>query len=152
MALNITTEFKRLIFLINHPIGSLYLSTDTTNPNTFYNGNCGIWTQISGYYLYADTSVNNTNYTGKDTQQYNGYSGGTYLELRHLPGRAIVRISTPSAGSHGPAGNDWQDAGWVNGCLDDIAGNPSRNEPHSHTINHNHNIATKGIIVWQRTA
>ena len=54
MALNIATEFKKLIFLINHPVGSVYMSMNSTNPNTFYGGNCGTWSRVEGYYLYGN--------------------------------------------------------------------------------------------------
>lgn len=66
--LQISDAFKRLIFLINHPVNSLYFSDNATNPKNFYGGNCGNWQQINGYYIYAGNAATNTNYTGMGTQ------------------------------------------------------------------------------------
>ena len=56
-----------------YPIGSIYLSVSNTNPNKYFGG---VWEQISGYYLYAGSSVG----TGGST-----VSGATSLTLDQMP-------------------------------------------------------------------
>lgn len=53
-----------------YPIGSLYLSTNSTNPATLFGGT---WEQITGYYLYAGTGGNTS---GSNT------SGSTVLTAK----------------------------------------------------------------------
>ena len=70
MTLNIANDFKKLIFLINHPVGSLYFSGDNTNPNTFYGGNCGTWSKIEGQFIIGANSTYPVNSTGGSKTHY----------------------------------------------------------------------------------
>lgn len=129
---------KKVVLDTYFPIGSLYLTVGNENPNTTIGGT---WSKISGYYLYADTSINNTGYTGKGTQ-------GHAITVEQMPSHShnfwyfdSNPILYPSNQGGGKV-FDW-DNRWLNstGRIQDTGGN----QPHSH------NIATKGIYVWQRT-
>ncbi len=150
---------KKVVLDTYFPVGSLYLTVGSENPNNTIGGT---WTKLSGYYLYADTSINNTSYTGKHTQGhaltkgqlpnytlYNanhghslGWSGG-YEHLYITSGKNTIfsGMSTGSSTAYG-IGGTYDNSGATNITVNS-GGN---NETHSH------NIATKGIYVWQRTA
>lgn len=146
MALNIATEFKKLIFLINHPVNSLYFSDSNINPNTFYGGNCGTWTRIDGYYIYAGNKSSNTSYTGLGTQSHT-------LTTNQIP-------------SHQHEFHDRQIVWDANTEYDtDIVQNGSYNNkivqlrPWGTKVGatgggqgHTHNVATHQCCVWKRTA
>jgi len=139
MALNIATEFKKLIFLINHPVNSLYFSDSNTNPNTFYGGNCGTWTQINGYYIYAGNTSSNTSYTGTGTQSHT-------LTTQQIPKHKHgIRV-------------DWNDYATPNvrgaggsGLLLGVDQGANTSEAGGGQ-GHLHNIATHQCYVWKRTA
>lgn len=60
---------EELVALSLYPVGSLYLSTDSTSPASKYGGT---WTQITGRYLYLDNSSG-------DAGSNNGSTGSTTL-------------------------------------------------------------------------
>lgn len=63
-----------------YPIGSVYLSVNSTNPSIYFGGT---WEQINGYYLYAG----NTNETGGSniSGTSSGNTGATTLTLSQIP-------------------------------------------------------------------
>lgn len=63
-----------------YPIGSVYLSVNSTNPSVYFGGT---WEQINGYYLYAG----NTNETGGSNTSgaSSGNTGATTLTLSQIP-------------------------------------------------------------------
>lgn len=162
-SLNISNEFKRLVFLINHPVNSFYFSDSNTNPGTFYGGNCGSWTQVTGYYLYMGTGGNVTSYTGTNTQSHtltaaqsglpwhgHGCDGaGTH---NHELGMNDKTVSSGSSYAR-PRDRDSTtargylstDSGWH---AHGIQGNGNWNASEGHA----HNIATRQVYAWKRTA
>lgn len=133
---------KKVVLDTYFPIGKLYLSVGNEDPNKTIGGT---WTKISGYYLYADTSINNTNYTGKHTQSHT-------LTVDQMPSHShdiTVKADWGNAGNTNEEnyniGSKW-DTNWRNRPWMNFASNTGGNQGHSH------NIATKGIYVWQRTA
>lgn len=38
-----SNEFKKQCFLANHPVGSVYATTDSGNPSSLFGGGCGTW-------------------------------------------------------------------------------------------------------------
>ena len=91
---------KKVVLDTYFPVGSLYLTVGSENPNTTIGGT---WTKLSGYYLYADTSINNTSYTGKGTQGHaialNSFDASYLLErlgIRVLFYRGYARKSENS--------------------------------------------------------
>lgn len=136
-SLHIANEFRNLIFLITHPVGSYYISENGTSPAQTYGGS---WEKISGYYLYADSSVSTTNYTGKGTQ-------GHAITVNQMPSHSHnfwYFDCSPVLWPNNQGGGkvfDYENR-WVNstGRIHDTGGN----QPHSH------DIATKGVIVYKR--
>ena len=139
---------KKVVLDTYFPVGSLYLTVGSENPNNTIGGT---WAKLSGYYLYADTSINNTSYTGKHTQSHT-------LTTDQIPahGHPLKFNNTSADGSNrlmvSYAGGSYKTLelsswNWVNSnangniFAENIGGGKS----------HNHNIATKGIYVWQRT-
>lgn len=132
---------KKVVLDTYFPVGSLYLTVGSENPNKTIGGT---WTKISGYYLYADTSINNTSYTGKHTQSHT-------LTINEMPSHYHDKITL----------SKWYLSNWAtSGNIDSIpVGTSSKTDGSNQfrTSNtgggkgHSHNIATKGIYVWQRT-
>ena len=138
---------KKVVLDTYYPIGSLYLTVGSENPNKTIGGT---WTKLSGYYLYADTSINNTSYTGKNTQSHT-------LTTDQIPAHThnIKRNGNYSNSFMIDTGKSGQ---WGSAIIN-VSGSNYTAQPSSVAIDnagggkaHSHNIATKGIYVWQRTA
>lgn len=125
---------KKVVLDTYFPVGSLYLTVGSENPNKTIGGT---WTKLSGYYLYADTSINNTSYTGKHTQSHT-------LTTNEIPSHSHT---TPNTLRYDKTSSWWiGGTGGTTIAVDDKnTGNTGGGKGHSH------NIATKGIYVWQRT-
>lgn len=155
---------KKVVLDTYFPVGSLYLTVGSENPNNTIGGT---WTKLSGYYLYADTSINNTSYTGKGTQ-------GHSITKAQLPNYTLYNSShdhktTTDLGSNGlvlnwnnqQSGSDYWGAQYQSDSFKSSGGivlNSLRTNSTTIKVNsggsnqaHSHNIATKGIYVWQRT-
>ena len=150
MGTDLQNLIKKIVLDTYYPIGKLYLSVGNEDPNNTIGGT---WVKISGYYLYADTSVNNTSYTGKHAQSHvltanqSGLRDHDHYDL-------FIDVTKVKWGSGGggslnlqSAGLGW-DAGDSAGSRIHTGGSGSRHASEGHS----HNIATKGIFVWQRTA
>lgn len=144
---------KKVVLDTYYPIGKLYLSVGDEDPNQTIGGT---WIKLSGYYLYADTSINNTSYTGKHTQ-------GHALTVDQIPShdhflkyasQAHCYADTCNGGdsdqNYGELPHTgwalrtmWPFGGWERRAISSVTGGGQT---------HSHNIATKGIYVWQRTA
>lgn len=136
---------KKVVLDTYYPIGKLYLSVGNEDPNQTIGGT---WTKLSGYYLYADTSINNTSYTGKHTQGHKLTKAQSGLPKHGH----TLRKNTP----YGMPYNDTGGAGsGGNGPFYRESYSPFTlldNDGFDASEEHAHNIATKGIYVWQRTA
>lgn len=128
---------KKIVLDTYYPIGKLYLSVGNENPNQTIGGT---QVKLSGYYLYADTSVNNTSYTGKHTRSH-------ILTIEQIPSHNHIKNSIGWANSDPQF---WVGSGGYTTLYFDrdtgVTGSTGGGQGHSH------NIATKGIYVWQRTA
>lgn len=138
---------KKVVLDTYFPVGSLYLTVGSENPNNTIGGT---WIKLSGYYLYADTSINNTSYTGKHTQNHTLTEDqmpnhGHDLVYGSKTSESGLVVSYVGSGYRSLSLENWA---WVNsGVRQNIyARNTGGGQGHSH------NIATKGIYVWQRTA
>lgn len=127
---------KKVVLDTYYPIGKLYLSVGNEDPNQTIGGT---WTKLSGYYLYADTSINNTSYTGKHTQNHT-------LTIDQIPSHNHGIVST-SGSDRGLALYPFSMITQNYRTVDDNVCRPTGGGQ-----GHSHNIATKGIYVWQRTA
>lgn len=136
---------KKVVLDTYFPVGSLYLTVGNENPNTTIGGT---WTKLSGYYLYADTSINNTSYTGKHTQSHK-------LTTNQIPSHThVIRRDTygVEVGIARGGGSNMGNAFSGNWGNTDIYPKSIGAGPTGGGQGHTHNIATKGIYVWQRTA
>ena len=94
-----TSSSSDLDFNEIYPIGSVYLSVNSTNPSVYFGGT---WEQINGYYLYAG----NTNNTGGSslTGEASGNTGSTTLTVNQIPSHShsipSLNGTASSNGSH----------------------------------------------------
>lgn len=134
---------KKVVLDTYFPVGSLYLTVGSENPNNTIGGT---WTKLSGYYLYADTSINNTSYTGKHTQNHT--LTVNQIPSHNHPYNQWLFNGSSASGTH--YGYGWEsDTGMMYNNMPSnwgSIGNTGGGQGHLH------NIATKGIYVWQRTA
>lgn len=91
-----------------YPIGSIYLSTVSTNPSNYFGG---VWERITGKFLLA----------ADDSSYFLGATGGSAkknIQIANLPGRAVVRINS----AYQTYGSNYisNPAGWTTAALDDI--------------------------------
>ena len=71
---------KRM-FNLMYPVGSVYLSTNSTSPAVLFGGT---WTQVSGRFLYCTTTSKTTG-GSTSTGAYSGTSGSTTLTTNQIP-------------------------------------------------------------------
>lgn len=149
------------------PIGSIFLSMNTTNPSTYFGGT---WERLTGAYLYAAAgSFSKSTYTGTDTQS-------TALNVNQIPshrhegstnsdGSHRHNIAYYSAGAGQGSNNDYitnSGVGWsTNYRLNEwiTFGDSKSNHSHYFYTNyvggsqgHSHGVAYLAVVVWQRVA
>lgn len=141
---------------IIYPVGSIYLSWNSTNPSTYFGGT---WVQLKGGFLYGFVESPGTgNGTGTATNGNNGNTGSTTLNIDQIPSHNhLDRIPHTGNATHNTSGDYLPYGGW----------NPNANsvsywvetsgtgggKGHTHTLNnHSHNIPYIAVSVWRRTA
>lgn len=156
-SLHVASELVKAIGNVMYPVGSIYLTTNGTNPGTFLGGT---WTKMTGGFLYGVVnSISNGNGTGTSTNNH-------ILTVNEIP-------SHDHGGSVGTAWSNFMRVVGVSGTsiavnhmtghasgsyVDSNGGNiPGAN--HQHNISkqgggsgHNHAIPYLGVWVWKRTA
>ena len=95
------------IGLITHPVGSIYISANNTNPSTLFGGT---WERIGDKFLWGTSNDNNIGNTG-------GSITNTLTES-NLPSRAMIRQYV-SGTKYGCGCNTAITNGWANICLVD---------------------------------
>ena len=91
-----------------YPVGSIYLSLNSTNPTTLFGG---VWEQLTDRFLVGAGST----YIGGSTGGYNS----VYIAESNLPSRTMCRLYT-SGSSHGANIYTEVTNGWTNAALADI--------------------------------
>lgn len=145
------TYVNNLINII-YPIGSIYMSINSTNPSTLFGGT---WERINGYYLYAGTGGNTAGSNTSGTPSKNT-SGSTTLTVDQIPSH--THNLTKSAISIGinevnglASGGAWSDVHvGVSKSMSSVGGN----QGHTHTLsNHTHNVTPLRyeVYTWKRT-
>lgn len=145
----IETLFNRI-----YPVGSIYMSVNSTNPGTIFGGT---WEQIQGRYLLgAGTPSQNTNTSmGSLTQEQltwtftAGETLGEYthpLSISEMPSHehilnTMLNPGTPTAENHAVAGglNTWSSV-------------MAKTQPEGGSLAHNTMSATLVVYIWKRTA
>lgn len=73
---------KKLLSDILYPIGSIYMSTNSTNPENLFGGK---WTQINGRFLYATTTSKTTGGASSVSYTPAGTVGSHALTVEEMP-------------------------------------------------------------------
>ena len=132
--------------LMAYPVGSIYISDNSTSPASLFGGT---WEQLNGYYLYFGNGYNKTNYTGKNTQNHTLTANQSGLRSHSHP----INTAKTAANS-----NTWNDkvkcadggSAWNFNTHDERS---ILNEgPWDAAEGHSHNIATIEVYAWRRTA
>ena len=157
-----------------YPIGSIYLSVNSTNPSTFFGGT---WTQIQNTFLLAAGTSYTAGATGGTTTHshtnpntgawsgtsggtglttnawsgtsgaWSGTSGGTAITQSQLPGVAVVRTNTSNTQG---MFNDITSSGWSNHALRDSG--ETNSQTHNHSIpSHQHSLPSHTHTVDSHT-
>lgn len=151
--------WKTLLDMI-YPVGSIYLSWNSTNPSTYFGGT---WVQLKGGFLYGFVEAPGTgNGTGTATNGNNGNTGSTAITVDQMP-RHNHKLKMRNAGkwnwNDGSASGDMMEGGYYweagnttyNWLIEDKP--QGGNKGHTHTLNnHSHNIPYIAVSVWRRTA
>ena len=118
--------------LLAYPIGSLYISDNSTSPASLFGGT---WEQINGYYPYFGNTYNKTTYTGKNTQSHT-------LTVDEMPSHDHKARYGDTAGGDG-SGYRFSNTNGTNRAMIENEGGGQ---------GHSHNIATVELYAWRRTA
>lgn len=164
-----------------YPVGSIYLSVNSTNPGTIFGGT---WVQISGAFLYGTTLTSGTagatgNGTGTATGASSGSTGSTAITVDQMPWHNHGQDShshqingpedTIASGGYNNSGNQWgadfiyggEPSSWGFSKLSTFYTKESQpgiwgtggGQGHTHSLNsHTHNIPYISVFVWKRTA
>jgi hypothetical protein len=134
-----------------YPVGSIYLSVNSTNPSNYFGGT---WEKLSGGYLYATGSnvLGKTSYIGWGAQS-------TTLTTEQIPSHTHI-IQSGDGGNYqfmGYAPETNRIDGWDNYYIkyDGVTSNPKKYITNSYTggnQGHTHNIATIDVWMWKRVA
>ena len=94
---DLIAQLTQQIFLQIYPVGSIYMSTSSTNPRTRFGGT---WSQIQGKFLIGVDSSHRVNSTGGSLTHSHSTKEHT-LTLNEVPNHQhYINIVTSSAGSH----------------------------------------------------
>lgn len=159
---NLKTSIKNLVRDVYYPVGKIYITMGSEDPNNTIGGT---WSKISGGYIYAQnsTSLTKTSYTGRGTQSAgSGTTGDTTLSINQIPqhnhiGLNIDNIYILGWDNGSERGLDLQRALSAHGISNTsnrlATSSVGGGESHNHTISsHSHNIATIEVYLWKRTA
>ncbi len=143
-----------------YPVGSIYMSINSTNPSTLFGGT---WERIKSGFLYgASTSYGQSSITGTNTGASSGSTGGpstnttgsTVLTIDQIPSHThtmFKKISgVYSAGTNrgGVDTNNRENTGSTGGGK----GHTHTLSNHTHSVNsHTHAIPYIAVFVWKRT-
>lgn len=124
----------RLLSDIIYPVGSIYISVNSTNPSVYFGGS---WEQIQGRFLVGCGS------NGVDLYTTAGQIGGSvshYILTENLPWQVTVRLNLSS----GWGNNNWGSlSGWGN------YQNDSGGRQVGQSINHLPPFLS--VYIWKRT-
>jgi len=144
-----------------YPVGSIYMSVNSTSPATLFGGT---WERLpKGKFLYNinsdSASWSNGNDTGTATNAASGNTGATTLTAAQS-GLRSHQHKIYGGWNNGGSGDDAYgyssayagDRGWKTYGMETI-GDSAATSSHTHTLNsHTHNIPYIAIYMWRRTA
>jgi len=168
-----TTAFVRNVMELLHPVGSVYISTVSTNPNTLFG--FGTWTAFGSGKVLVGQDTNDSDFNvleetgGSKTHNHGGSTGGHSLTESQMPRHyheyvAPNSITSPQGGtaSYGIYGGGTPDDGairtgtWSAGAGAESGGTEtgtSNGASHSHDISSADNMQPYIVVkMWKRTA
>lgn len=94
---DLIAQLTQQIFLQIYPVGSIYMSTSSTNPRTRFGGT---WTQIQGKFLIGVDSSHRVNSTGGSLTHSHSTKEHT-LNINEIPDHQHnIYLTTSTSGSH----------------------------------------------------
>lgn len=155
-------EKSDLLNLI-YPVGSIYMSVNSTNPSTLFGGT---WRRIANGRTLIGVDENNGNFNsakktgGSFSHNHTNPSTGSHvLTLNEMPDRLMARINLQNSTINQNENTFSQASGWKNICLADAVDSKNISKVglgHTHTMG---NTGTTTTIpqyftcyIWQRTA
>ena len=149
-----------------YPVGSVYVSTDSTSPASKFGGT---WTQISGRFLYCTTTSKTTGGASSVSYTPAGTNVGWAVTVAQLPAHCHGQNSRTGDGNWngevkttgGSSGGSWPaQAGWTNNgdsWGSGITAYTGSGNTHTHTVNGTAaTISTMppwfSVYAWYRTA
>ncbi len=148
------------IFDMIYPVGSIYMSMNSTDPKNLFGGT---WQRLSGGFLYGCVNSSGTgNGTGTSTGAASGNTGSTTLTIDQIPNHSHL-LKMRNAGkwnwSSGSATGDMMEGGYswnannttYNWLIENSYVGGSKG--HTHTLNsHTHIVPYIAVFCWKRTA
>lgn len=138
-----------------YPIGSVYMSINSTSPATLFGGT---WIRIDGYYLYAGIggNIDGSNISGEPS---NNLTGSTVLTENQIPAHKHIindRMMVWDSGKNGASSYvTYNGAIQYYGFNSVYTENTGGGQGHTHTLNsHTHSInpLRYELYTWRRTA
>lgn len=140
-SLHIAQELKDVISDLMHPVGSVYIAVDDTDPSTLFYGS---WTRIVDGYLFCGA----TGYAGgaQSNLQNSTRTAGHALTVSQMP-KHNHRIPGPFNDKISPAVRDYVPyGGWSTSSFYVMT------QDQGDGAAHYHNVPTTAVAVWKRTA
>jgi len=140
------------LFAASHPVGSIYISTDSKNPNDTYNGNAGTWAVYGeGRVLVGMGTATDSNGNTMTFSSTQNSSGGKYtysLSVANMPEHthSVTPAGTVSStfsgnsGTTSTAGDHYHSAtatGSVSSSFGGYSGTTTSNGAHTHDVGMN---------------
>lgn len=142
------------IFNLIYPVGSIYMSANSTNPKTLFGGT---WERLKGGFLYgAVESYGVGNSTGTKTNASSGNTGSTTLTVDQIPSHSHG-VNLTTGGSQTASAFKWDYVStsrlYNMSNTTDLIRYTGGGKGHTHSLNsHTHNIPYMAVFVWKRTA
>lgn len=151
------------IFNSIYPVGSIYMSVNSTNPANLFGGT---WKRIANGRTLIGVDENNSNFNsakktgGSFSHNHTNPSTGSHvLTLNEMPDRLMARIKLTNSTDQQNDNSYSSSDGWKNICLSDAvnSGNISQvGLGHNHTMGNTRTTTTIPqfftCYIWQRTA
>ena len=144
-----------------YPVGSVYLSVNSTDPGTIFGGK---WERIKGGFLYGCVNSSGSgNGTGTSTGAASGNTGSTALSISQIPSHTHETVGGRNLGSlrlktdtfadgkwKAPISSNDSDYGFHDyGKLENTGGG----QGHTHSLNsHTHVVPYIAVYAWKRVS
>ena len=143
-----------------YPIGSIYLSVNSTNPGTIFGGT---WQRLTGGFLYGCVNASGSgNGTGTSTGGSSVNTGSTTLTVNQIPSHQnLLKMKNNGKWNwnDGSAPGDKMEGGysWDSGNVTYnwlIENSPvGGNQGHTHSLNsHTHAVPYIAVYAWKRVS